>query len=186
MWWFFLLNLKSSVWEESRVVCFQWGKLCQTIYEAIYTSRGKDMKWQDSHEGLELIKHGVLASTRNETCAPRGGQQYYPLHYTDHGSLQMTQRHWRVRNKNACVKGLSEPALDCVQMAQCASVREDTVEGQHASRPVQIHTYSVAARASGMYEGCLVFVVDRVFLFVFIAEQAPGIFITSKFYRTTL
>ncbi|KAG5853651.1 hypothetical protein ANANG_G00028250 [Anguilla anguilla] len=79
------------------------------------------------------------------------------------------------------IKRLSEGGVESVQEGPC--VRGDAVEGQSASRPVQIHPYSAEWGWGGSYvSGCL-FVYGRAFLFR--AVQTPGLVVVSKRTGTT-
>ena len=93
------------------------------------------------------------------------------------GLFYLTQGHWGVKiNPEPRIEGLSECAVECVQVGQC--VRGDCVEGQSAGRPVQIHSYSVGAGGGGRYGSFLLIVPDRVT--VTITLQTPGLVIVSK------
>ncbi|KAK6291264.1 hypothetical protein J4Q44_G00380300, partial [Coregonus suidteri] len=74
------------------------------------------------------------------------------------------------------IEGLSECGVECVQVGQC--VRGDSVEGQSAGWPVQIHSYSVGAGGGDVYGSGLIIVTGRVT--VVRAEQTPGLVIVSK------
>ncbi|KAK6291516.1 hypothetical protein J4Q44_G00382820, partial [Coregonus suidteri] len=79
-------------------------------------------------------------------------------------------------NPKPWIEGLSECGVECVQVGQC--VRGDSVEGQSAGWPVQIHSYSVGAGGGDVYGSGLLIVTGRVT--VVRAEQTPGLVITSN------
>ncbi|KAK6291402.1 hypothetical protein J4Q44_G00381680 [Coregonus suidteri] len=79
-------------------------------------------------------------------------------------------------NPKPWIEGLSECGVECVQVGQC--VRGDSVEGQSAGWPVQIHSYSVGAGGGDVYGSVLIIVPGRVT--VVRADQTPGLVIVSK------
>lgn len=79
--------------------------------------------------------------------------------------LHLTQRHCGVKPnqilKPKCrIEGFSECGAKGVEVDQC--VTADSVEGQRAGRPVQIHRYSVWGRGGRTYGCHSVIVEDRV------------------------
>ena len=90
----------------------------------------------------------------------------------------LTQGHWGVSipNPKPWIEGLSECGVECVQVGQC--VRGDSVEGQSAGWPVQIHSYSVGAGGGDVYDSEIVIMPGSIT--VVIAEQTPGPVIVSK------
>ncbi|KAK6291488.1 hypothetical protein J4Q44_G00382540 [Coregonus suidteri] len=79
-------------------------------------------------------------------------------------------------NPKPWIEGLSECGVECVQVGQC--VRGDSVEGQSAGWPVQIHSYSVGSGGGDVYGSGLIIVPGSVT--VVRAEQTPGLVIVSN------
>lgn len=90
--------------------------------------------------------------------------------------LNLTQWHWMMNHKSS-IEGFSELAFDCVYMCECVRVR-DTVKGQNAGRPVQIHSYSLWGDWSDRYVFVCIIVPEVESINS--AEKIPGISVKSK------
>jgi len=104
--------------------------------------------------------------------------------------LQPTQRHWgtNIEPKPRVEVLLGGCELEGVDVCQCvwgpSSMWGHSVEGQSASRPVHIHSYSVRARGGETYD-CTTIVVPGI-VTIISTIKFPGLVVPSKPAVSTL